>query len=179
MNKNILLINFITILFYPLMYLTNIFIIRTSRNIYTCINSFYFGMLRIKFYNIFFKCKVAFIISLFIFIFLFLKRIANIILIFQIQGFALFIILVQIRYKIMKYRIKSIFIELSNLSYNIFLFHHAIIRDILDIKNPTDLYLVLMLLIIIIILIIILSKILYIIVKIILNTNFLQLLKRL
>lgn len=172
MNKNILLINFITILFYPIMYLTKIFIIRPSRNIFTCINSFYLGMLGIKFNNVFFKYKVTFVISLFIFIFLSLKRIGNIILIFQIQGFALFIILVQIGDKIMKYRIKSIFIELSSLSYNIFLFHHAIIRDILDIKNPTDLHFSLMLLVIIIILIIILSKILFIIVKIILNSKY-------
>ena len=171
MNKNILIINFITILFYPLMYLTNFFIIRPSRNIFVCINSFYFGMLGIKFNYIFFKCKVTFVISLFIFIFLSLKRISNIILIFQMQGFALFIILVQIGDKIMKYRIKSIFIELSNLSYNIFLFHHAIIRDIIEIKNPTDLNLTLMLLLIIIILIIFLSKILFIIVKKILNSK--------
>ena len=171
MNKNILIIHCITSIFYLLMYNSNFFIIRKSRNIFTCINSFYFGMLSIKFHHLLFHSKGAFMISLFLLVVLSLKKISNIILIFQIQGFLLFIILVQIGKIIMKCSIKIIFVEISTLSYNIFLFHHKIIIDILDIINPTEWHLNMILLLIIIILTIILSKILYIIIKKLLNSK--------
>jgi peptidoglycan/LPS O-acetylase OafA/YrhL len=135
-------------------------------------------MLSIKFHHLFFHSKEAFLISLFLLFVLSLKKISNIILIFQIQGFALFIMLVQIGKKIMKFRIKIIFVEISTLSYNIFLFHHKIIIDILNIINPTEWYLNMILLLIIIILTIILSKILYIIIKKILNSKCFKLFER-
>ena len=171
MNKNILIIHCITSLFYLLMYYTNFFIIKKSRNIFTCINSFYFGMLGIKFYNLFFRNQATFIISFLLLVFLCLKRISNIILIFQIQGFLLFIVLVQIGKKIMKCRIKVLFIEISSLSYNIFLFHHKIILDILDIINPINWFLNILLLLIIIMITIIFSKILFLVVNIIMNSK--------
>lgn len=56
-------------------------------------------------------------------------------------------------------KISIIFIELSKLSYSIFLFQHQIISDILSLKNPMEWYLHLLLLSLTIILILICSKI--------------------
>lgn len=58
MNINILIINFIVFAGYILMYKTNYFIIIKDINIITCVNSFYFGMLGIKFQNLFFKKNI-------------------------------------------------------------------------------------------------------------------------
>ena len=179
MNKNILIIHFITSLFYILMYYTNIFVIRQSRNIFTCINSFYFGMIGIKFPRLFFHNKSMFIISLILLVFLSLKKISrNIILLFQIQGFVLYIVLVQIGEKIMKNPIKVVFIKISTLSYNIFLFHHKIIIDVLDVINPTKWYLNIILLLIIIIITIISSIFLYLVDNIIINSKCFRKLER-
>ena len=65
----------------------------------------------------------------------------------------------------MKFRFKIIFIELGNLSYNIFLFQHFIIFDILGVRNPTEWYYHILLLCITILLTIICAKILFIVVN--------------
>lgn len=135
-------------------------------------------MLGVKFYNLFFERKSTLIISFLFLIFLSLKRISNIILIFQIQGFTLFIVLVQIGEKIMKYPFKVIFVKISILSYNIFLIHHKVILDILGVINPTRNYFQIILLLIIIIITIILAEFLYLIVNIIMNFNLFKKLER-
>lgn len=165
MNKNILIIHFIVLSFYPLMYLTNFFIISNDRNIITCIYSFYFGMLALKLNILFFKNKIIFIISFFVLIFLCLIRISKFTLIYQIQGFALFIVLIYIGEFLMLTRFKMIFKEISILSYNIFLFQHRIILEILSVNNPTKWYLHLILLGITIILTILCAKILFLVVN--------------
>ena len=128
-------------------------------------------MLTIKFYDIFFKNKFIFIVSFIILIFLYIIRISHIILLYQIQGFSLYITLIQIGEYIMEYRIKKIFIEIGILSYNIFLFQHLIIFDILGAFNPTEWYYHIILLGITIILTIICAKILFIVVNKITQSN--------
>ena len=174
MNINILIINIIVIVGYILMYMTNYFQIMKDTNIITCVNSFYFGMLGLKFQNLLFKNKRIFICFLIIFILLYFFKLKNIILIWQIQGISLYIILVQIGQYIMLSKFKAIFIEISILSYNIFLIHHKMIYNIIRVYNPTKWYLHIVLLGIIIILTMICSKILLIIVNIVNKTNIIK-----
>ena len=172
MNINIFIIHFIAISFYPLLDIKKYFVIDASKNLITCIYSFYFGMIGLKFFNFFFKNKIIFIISIFLFIVLCYIRISKFVLIFQIQGFALYIILIHISKYIMLNRFKVLFIKISALSYNIFLFQHIIILDILDVNNPSEWYLHLELLLITIILTIICSKILFLVVNDFINSFF-------
>lgn len=165
MNINFLIINFIIFAYYLLNYYNNNIIILDSRNIVNCINSFYFGMIAIKFQNLFFKNKIIFIISFIILLFLYFIRISKIILLSQIHGFSLYITLVQIGEYVMKCRFRIIFIEIGNLSYNIFLFQHLIILDVLGVNNPTEWYYHILLLGITIILTIICAKVLFIVVN--------------
>ena len=58
------------------------------------------------------------------------------IIIFQLQGFSLFIVLYKIGYYAMKTKFHFIFDEINNLSFSIFLFHHKLILSILSIYNP-------------------------------------------
>lgn len=171
MNLNILLINFIEFIGYLLMYKTNYFIILKDCNIITCVYSFYFGMIAIKFQRLFFENKNTFIISFIIFVLLYFYKLPNFILIWQIQGFSLYIILVQIGQYIMLSRFKIIFKQISILSYNIFLLHHTMIYNILEVYNPTEWYLHIALLGITILLTMICSKILLIIVNVIYQSN--------
>lgn len=173
MNKNILIINFITSINYYLMYKTNIYeIVIHERNIITCLNSFYFGMLIIQFKTLFFKSKMIFLFSVSIFIFLSLVKInTSFVLIKQIQGFSFYIILLQLgEYIMSKSYIKLIYI-FNALSYSIFLYHHRIIIDALKITNPNQLHLHIIFLINIIILITICAKIHSSCVNYILNTK--------
>ena len=130
MNINILIINFIVFAGFIIMHKTNFFKIHRDMNIITCINSFYFGMLVIKFQKLFFKNKIVFIISLIIFLFFFFFKVCFSMIIRQIQGFSLYIILVQIGEYVMLSRFKGIFMLINNLSYNIFLIHHNVINKI-------------------------------------------------
>ena len=171
MNKNILIIHFIASFCYPFIHMKNLFIIKDTFNIIGCIYSFYFGMLCIKFYSIFFKNRITFIISFFILLFLCSVKISKFLLILQIQGFSLYIVSMQIGELIMMRRFRIIFIEISNLSYYNFLLHHKIILNILGVINPTEWYLHILLLGITILLTIICSKILSIIVTNIFKSN--------
>ena len=172
-SQNILIIHFIIYFCYLLMYKTNFFIISKDKNMFSSINSFYFGMLGIKFSELFLN-KISFLLSFILFIYLYFIKISNFILIFQIQGFALYIILVQIGQYIMSSRVQSIFIEVNNISYFIFLVHHKIILKVLAIYNPTKYYLQMELLGITIILTIICSKIFFIINNSIIQSNIIK-----
>ena len=159
-KTNIIINNIIICFFYFLMY-KNIFNFSISRNIITCIASFYFGMEAIRYKEIYLINKKTFVISFLIFIFLYKIKIKinfNII-IFQIQGFSLFIILYQIGQYVMQTNLNKIFVEINKLSFSIYLFHHQIISDILSLHNPKQWYADLSILSITIILTIIISKI--------------------
>ena len=171
MNINILVINFIVFAGFIIMHKTNFFKIHRDMNIITCINSFYFGMLVIKFPKLFFKNKIVFFISLIIFLILYFYKVPFSMIINQIQGFSLYIILVYFGEYVMLSRFKGIFMLINNLSYNIFLIHHNIIRYIFGIYNPIKWYLHLILLGITFILTIIFSKLLQIIVNSIIQSH--------
>ena len=108
-NINILIINYIICVYYFFNYYTNNLKNLGKRNIFNCINSFYFGMITIKFHKLFFKNKKFFIISFIIFVLFYFIRISLIVPLFQIQGFSLYIILIYIGEYIMMYKIKYIF----------------------------------------------------------------------
>ena len=89
----------------------------------------------------------------------------------QIQGFSLYIVLVQIGRYIMTTDVSIIFQEISSKSYFIFLFHHRIIRDILSLYNPIEWYNHLLLIGIILLATFTCSKILSIIIDSIINSK--------
>lgn len=159
-NKNIILIFFILIIGYYIMFQTNFFIISKDMNIITCVCSFCFGIITIitiKYKNIFFDKHIIFIISISLLIFFNNIQMKVCIIIFQLQGFSLFLILIKLGKYIMKMRNIKILNFLNNLSYSIFLYHHNIIYDILGINNPEEWYKHLILLLITFILTIICS----------------------
>ena len=162
MNTNIFIINYIICINYYLMYKTNIYDrVIYEHNIFTCIKSFYFGMIAIKFRKYFFENKFIFIASFLLLIFFFLFEISKtFFLISQIHGFCLYIFLIYTGEYIMSKKFSRIFQTISRLSYSIFLCHHCIIRDILKIFNPINLIFHLILLSITIIIIVICSQIL-------------------
>ena len=139
-TKNIIINNIFICFSYFLMYKTNFFIIHKTRNMITCITSFYFGLETIRYKRFYLIRKKIFIISLFIFSFLCLVKIKiNCdLIVCQIQGFSLFIVLYHIGKYVMKTKINIIFIEISNLSYSIYLFHRRILFDILSLNNPKE-----------------------------------------
>lgn len=168
-NKNFLVLHLFLCIGYLLMYKTKFFVIQRNRNIITCINSFVFGISAIKLKKFFFPNKLVFIISLAQLIFLCNFNIGSCILIHQIQGFSLFMVLLQIGRFIMNTRLSKIFQVISNLSYFIFLVHHQIIIDIFKLYYPSEWYFHLLLIGLIIIFSIVCSKIFSIIV-----TNFIK-----
>ena len=115
--------------------------------------------------------KKILVISFIIFIFLYKVKMNSFILISQIQGFSLFILLFHIGQYLMKKKIQIIFIEISRISYSIYLFHHKIIFDILSLNNPTEWYMHIILLFIIIILAIICSEIHLMVINSIIKSN--------
>ena len=170
MNKNIFIIHLLIIIGYYIMYQTNFFIIIKDINIITCINSFYFGVLLIKYKKTFIDNFYVKIISLFLFLLLYSIKISKFILLCQIQGFSLFIILVNLGRYILSKRKLKIINYINDISYSIFLYHHHVIFYILRKKNPTEWYLHIILLGITIILTLICSSIHYIIVNSAINS---------
>lgn len=94
-RNNIIINNIIICFFYYLMYKKKYFTIIKERNIITCITSFYFGIETIRFKSFYLKSKKALIIALISFIYLYKFKVNSFILIFQIQGFCLFILLIR------------------------------------------------------------------------------------
>ena len=170
-NKNILIIQFFITIGYLWIKRTKFFKILIDCNLIICIQSFYFGMVSIKSKAFLLTNKICGIIALIIFLFLCNYHLPRFILINQIQGFSLFIILVQVGNYVMKMKIKSIFIKISKLSYSIYLLHHCIIIDILNVNNPKEWYNSLILLGFSISIIIIYAKILFIIIDSIIHSN--------
>ena len=173
MNINIFIINYIILINYYIMYKTNIYAnVLYEHNIFTCLKSFYFGMIVIKFKNFFFKKKLVLILCFLLLLFLFLFEISKtFFLISQIHGFALYIFLLRMGEYIMRTKFAIVYHEINGLSYSIFLYHHYIIRNILQIYNPIDLNSHLILLFETIFIILIYSKIHSIIVGLVLKSK--------
>jgi hypothetical protein len=165
-NRNNFLIPIFLFLGFVIMTKTKFFEISRERNLITCISSFYFGMLFIKYKNYFLNKKVI-LIAFCINIFLYFKIIHSnfSLIIFQLQGFTFLIILICLGKIIMNSRLRSFFNEISRLSYCIFLFHHIFILNVFSINNPKIWYKIIFSLGIIIILSIIYSKIFLIIIE--------------
>lgn len=157
-KNNYLIITFV-FLINVFMYKTNFFIIPKSKNIISCLTSFYFGVITIKYKYFFFGNYIILLISFIILLSLSIFNITSFFFVLQIQGYCLYILLINIGQYIMQTKLNIIFKEISILSYNIFLFHHYIILDILHIINPIEWYLHIILLTIVFVLTIIYSKI--------------------
>lgn len=153
------------------MYFTNFFIIIKSRNIITCITSFYFGIISVKFKKFFFMNNISFIISFVIFILLSTIKIYPLEIIFQIQGFSFFIALTKIGQYVIPKKYGIIFIKINNLSYSIYLIHHRILYDLFSLNNPLEWYSHILYLSLALLLIIICSKIHLMVVDSILKSN--------
>ena len=129
-------------------------------------------MIVIKFKNFFFKKKLVLILCFLLLLFLFLFEISKtFFLISQIHGFALYIFLLRMGEYIMRTKFAIVYHEINGLSYSIFLYHHYIIRNILQIYNPIDLNSHLILLFETIFIILIYSKIHSIIVGLVLKSK--------
>ena len=163
-KKNIFIIQFFITIGYIWMKKTKFFKINNERNLITCIQSFYFGMISIKSNTFLLTNRVCGIIALIILLFLCFFNLPKFILINQIQGFSLFITLIHIGNYIMKTKFRCIFIEISKLSYSMYLVHHHIIKDILGVNNPQEWYNSFLMLGLSILLTIIYAKILLIII---------------
>ncbi len=165
-NENKFLIPIFLFFGFVIMVKTKFFEISINRNLITCISSFYFGMIFIKYKKFFINKKVIFI-SFCINIFLYFNKIHSIFSLFisQLQGFTFLIILIFLGKIIMKSKLQSFFNEISRLSYCIFLFHHIIIMNVFSLNNPKIWYKIVFTLGVIILLSIIYSKILLIIIE--------------
>ena len=167
-NKNKFLILLFLFFGFVIMTETNYFEISFTMNLITCISSFYFGMVFIK-YKIFFLNKIIIYISFFINIFLYFKKVYSYfhfpLFIYQLQGFTFLIILIYLGKIIMNSRLKSFFNEISRLSYYIFLFHHITIKKVFSVNNPIIWYKIIFTLGLIILLSIIYSKLLQAIIE--------------
>ena len=88
--KKILLFYLILIFGYYLMLQTNLFIMKNEINIITCISSFYFGIITIKYKKIFMDKYITLLISFILFISIYIFKIRKSFIFGQIQGFSLF-----------------------------------------------------------------------------------------
>lgn len=171
MEKNIFIIYFIIIIFYYIMYKTNFFIIYKDTNLITCINSFYFGMISIRYKNRILENKISLLISIIIFIYLSLIKLNDFILLHQIQGYSFYIILIRLGEYIISKTKTDLFDEISKISYSLYLIHHRIIFSVLGLYNPFNWYLHLILILCTIIFSIICSMIHFIVVQSMLKSN--------
>ena len=170
-NKNILILPCLFILGYIGMYCTNFFEIEKSRNLIICASSFYLGMIAIEFKDFLFKNKIFGLISFGILIITIYVKLPNFILFQQIQGILLLIVLIQSGNYIMKTQIENAIVEISKLSFCIFLLQHKVIIWIQSFFNPSDWYKIFIILSSVIIATLIFAKILQVIVNKLLNTS--------
>lgn len=169
-KQNIFIFIFIS-LYYFFIYKVKYFTISNHRNIITCIISFYFGMNSIKYRNFYFENKRSAIVFLLILLTLSSIKISSFVLIDQIQGISFFIIIVNIGEYFFKINNNKIVNKISKLSYSIYLFHHQIIIDILNVSNPTEWYIKIIFLSITILLTLISAEIHLLVVDCIINSS--------
>lgn len=172
MNKNQIIIPVVLIAGYVWMLCTDFFVIEDFRNMITCTATFYFGMVALRYKDFFFKNKIVGIVSFLILIFLCCVRLPQFVFVYQIQGLALMIVLIQAGNMIMTTKAKPFFAEISKLSFCIFLFQHIIILDIQGVCNPQAWYKILVVLGATIILTIICAKVLSIVADYFLQSRF-------
>lgn len=171
-NKSDKITTIIVLLLYLWQINTNWFIIDNFRNIFSCICSFEIGMLIIKHHNWLKNLKLVIISFLGAFIIYTMKLPINSNIAIHLMGIFLFFILFYLGEIVMKISYLNNFIlEISRISYAIFLLHHIILAKILLIYNPNNYINILLLLIFIIILVIIVSKILYLITNLVLKSK--------
>jgi len=113
------------------------FEIEKTRNVITCITSFYFGMVAIKYKDFFLKDRIVGAVALIINLFLYFLKMPDLVCIQQAQGITLFIAAVQIGDYVMRLKVlEYIFAELSSLSFGVFLVHHETIYAFNVYTNP-------------------------------------------
>lgn len=118
--------------------INSIFTIDVSRNLFTCIFSFFFGIVIIDHKEIMDNNKVLLLALILSVCLLCIKVPIQSNIIQHICGFCLFIVLYRFGQYIMKNDIIHITIkELDKISYPIFLFQHRIIDTFLAFRNPT------------------------------------------
>jgi peptidoglycan/LPS O-acetylase OafA/YrhL len=139
-NNYWIFINIVFVIFYFLMYKTDFFIIANERNIITCLTSFYFGMNAMKFRKFINNNNILLLFAFVCFIILCSIKISSFVLIHQIQGFSFFILSNKIGQYAMNSKLNKVLNEISNLSYIIFLYHHQITYDILNINTSLKWY---------------------------------------
>ena len=145
------------------MMFNNIFDIFIQRNLIACTGSFFLGIITAKFYDFFKKIYIV-VISLIINIILTYVNIPYLIIIIrQIHGFSLLLFLLFIGNYLMNTKLKTFFIELSKISYGMFLFQNKIIDDIKRVFPGGKWYSIILLILFIILLTIICAKILSIV----------------
>ena len=157
-NKNILIIPVIVLLVCIDAYTTKFLITPDILRPFIYIGLFYFGMIAMKYKNLFFDNKIVGLISLILFLFLCFVKV-KIPCTEQIHGLFLFIVLIQIGNYIMKTSISSFFNFLDKISFPIFLFHHQIINVIFKYYNPSDIKYALLTLVFVIVISTICAKI--------------------
>lgn len=170
-NKNNFILPCLFAIGYIFMYSTDFFEIEKSRNLITCASSFYIGILFVNFKDFLFNNKVFGLTAFAILIITIHFKLPNFILFHQIQGLLLLIVLIQTGNYIMKTLIGNSMVEISRLSFCIFLLQHMVILDIQRLFNPSEWYKILIILSIVIITTILCAKILQLIVSKMLNTS--------
>lgn len=132
MNRYKIPATIIIILFFIGILNFNGFIISESTNIFTCLISFWFGMLCME-YIAYWDNKYVAIIALVLFFIFGKLDIQNKVVVDQLCGWVLFIFLMNIGKIIMKNKLlDNIFSGLSKLSYPIFLLHHIILFQVIN-----------------------------------------------
>lgn len=135
-NKNKFAMPLLLLGGYAWMLGTDCFDISDSRNFITCIGSFYFGVVFVRHKEFFFSKKTTGVIAVGLFLFLCFVKLPKIQPIWQVQGLALMIALVQTGNLVMRTKAKTAIAEISGLSFCIFLFQHKVITDMLGVYNP-------------------------------------------
>lgn len=138
-NKAPLTTAFVIVVGYFIMLKTMFLTEFLSRNIFTCLMSFYFGMLVIKYERIFLQHPMIGLFSL-LFLFVscrFIYLPIDACTLTQLNGFAFFFILYYVGdYAMRLVPVRKVISELSPLSYPLFLVHHVIVNEMIAYQNP-------------------------------------------
>lgn len=145
-NKWPLIMPLILIAGYAIQYFTDFYVIPDFRNLITCLGSFYFGIICIKYRTIvFYKCwsvLLAFLLFAIILLIGFNTTIKA-----QILGMLFFVLLVACGEYLLKNRmLNGVVGFVSGISFYVFLLQHQIILHVLDVYNPSDFIVALLLL---------------------------------
>lgn len=130
----------IIIMLFIATYTWNMFSQDPFRNVFSVIFSFYLGMLIMK-YRIFLREWISIVSFIFLLLLLFIPAQRDSTISAQEDGILLFFVFYSIGSKITTNSIlKKIIVQLSNISYEIFLLQHIIILYMLEMWNPKNVY---------------------------------------